>query len=106
MMAAQRRYVRVAGPFDGYRVSSSIETPVRICGLNEGGCFVVWTHAATAGRPVELTIDVPRTGWIAVSGEVLYTRPPFGYAVRFSESADTFARLAPALSALRAGRRR
>jgi hypothetical protein len=97
----ERRYIRVTGPFDAHRVVSSVETPVEVYDLNEGGCFVTSMHTAAPGRPIELTIDVPRAGWITVKGEVLYTRPPFGYAVRFTESAETSACLTSALSVLR-----
>jgi hypothetical protein len=100
----ERRYVRVAGPFEGHRVAASIETPVQIYDVNEGGCFVTSMHTASAGRPIELKIDLPGTGWIAVKGDVLYTRPPFGYAVGFTRLSDeVLARLKSALDVLRAG---
>jgi hypothetical protein len=105
-MANERRsFIRVAGPFNGHRVVSSIETPVRIHDLNEGGCFVTSMHAApsVAGRPIVLKIQVPNVGWIDITGEVLYAKPPFGYAVRFTDTAPKVSgRLERALTALRA----
>jgi len=105
MAMEQRQYVRVAGPFNGHRVVSSIETPVRIHDLNEGGCFVTSMHAAPSapGRPIALKIQVPDIGWIDIQGEVLYSKPPFGYAVRFTQSPpEASGRLEGALTVLRA----
>ena len=94
----------MTGPFDAYRVASSIETPVRIYDLSEGGCFVTSMHAASAdGRPITLKIDLPGAGWITIRGEVLYSKPPFGYAVHFTEAqTEMRARLEAGLAALRA----
>jgi hypothetical protein len=106
MADGQRQHARVTGPFDGFRVASSIETPVRIYDLSEGGCFVTSMHAASAdGRPILLKVDLPTEGWLTIRGEVLYSKPPFGYAVRFTEMTDdTRARLEAGLNALRAAR--
>jgi hypothetical protein len=99
----QRQHVRVTGPFDAFRVASAIETPVRIYDLSEGGCFVTSMHAASAdGRPILLKIDLPAEGWVTIRGEVLYSKPPFGYAVRFTEmTTDARVRLEEALAMLR-----
>jgi CheY-like chemotaxis protein len=79
----KRRHVRVAGPFDGYRVGL-VDTPVRIYDLSEGGCFVNCLHATPApGRSLSLKIDVPDEGWISLKGEAVYARPEFGFAVSF-----------------------
>ena len=98
-----RRYSRVTCPFDAVRISSRIELPVRLYDICEGGCFITSEHEASAvGRPVELKIDMPRVGWLSVSGEVVYARPPFGYAVKFTEMTDeTRRRLEQALTRLR-----
>src|SRR5688572_20607089 len=103
MGVEQRRSVRVAGPFDGWRVTNAIETPIRIYNLSEGGCFITSLHEAPApGRKLVLKIELPKEGWIDVKGETLYAREEFGYAVRFSEmSSDAFTRLERALNALR-----
>ena len=50
----KRRHVRVAGPFDGYRLGL-LDTPVRIYDLSEGGCFITSPHASPAsGRHLVL----------------------------------------------------
>jgi hypothetical protein len=78
MGVEQRRYPRVAGPFDAVRVSSGFELPVRIYNLSEGGCFITSEHEASAvGKSVVLKIDMPHVGWLTVRGEVLYAKPPF-----------------------------
>jgi CheY-like chemotaxis protein len=79
----KRRHVRVAGPFDGFRVGA-LNTPVRIYDLSEGGCFVNSVHAAPApGRPLVLKIDLPDEGWIYLTCEAVYAKPEFGFAVAF-----------------------
>ncbi|MQA29087.1 MAG: hypothetical protein GEU82_04505 [Luteitalea sp.] len=90
----RRRHVRIAGPFDGYRVGF-INTPVRIYDISEGGCFVNSLHSAPdAGRQLELKIDLPGEGWISLKAEALYAKPEFGFAVSFVEMpAETFRRL-------------
>jgi len=100
----RRRYPRVPGPFDAVRISSEIELPVRIYDLCEGGCFITSEHeASAAGRPVVLKIDMPRVGWLKVRGEVLYAKPPFGYAVKFTAMSDeTRSQLENGLNLLRA----
>lgn len=79
----RRQHRRVAGPFDGYRVDL-LETPVRIYDLAAGGCFINSLHdATTKGQRFGLKIFLPIEGWITVEAEILYSRPGFGFAVRF-----------------------
>ena len=85
-MVDQRQHIRVPGPFDGARVGI-IETPVRIYDLSEGGCFVTALYEARAGTEIDLKIDLPQEGTIRVTGEVLYNRHGFGFAVRFTRMA-------------------
>lgn len=82
----QRQHVRVPGPFDGWRVGI-IETAVRIYDLSEGGCFVTALYDAREGTEIELKIELPQEGTIRVTGEVLYNRHGYGFAVRFTEAA-------------------
>lgn len=82
--ANQRRHPRVPGPFDGYRVGI-IETAIRIHDLSEGGCFVTALYDARPGATVELKIELPAEGCVRVTGEVLYNRPGFGFAVAFTD---------------------
>lgn len=98
---SRRRYVRVTGPFDGYRVGL-LETPVRIFDLSQGGCFVNSTHEQQAGSRVVLKIDLPAEGSITVTGETVYHRPGFGFAVRFLDlDDDTVGRLVRTVDALK-----
>jgi hypothetical protein len=102
MSKEQRHHARVGGPFDGYRVMSSIETPIRIYDLSEGGCFINWDHAAPEpGKSVVLRIALPGEGWVTVAAEAVHARPG-GFAVRFTElTADDFGRLQRVLERLR-----
>jgi hypothetical protein len=103
MSREHRRYHRVRGPFDGFRVDA-VDTHVRVYDLNEGGCFVNSTHdLPDPGRLIVLRVQVPDEGWIYLRGEALYTRPEFGFAVAFTDVADdTRQHLARGLSRLRA----
>jgi hypothetical protein len=81
-----RRYVRVAGPFDG-RLLGSHETPVLIYDLNLGGGFVNFIDEPPEETTLELKIDLPHEAPITVSAETVY-RHQFGTAVRFVDIDD------------------
>jgi hypothetical protein len=67
MGSERRRYVRIIGPFDAYRVGL-MDSPVTLYDLSEGGCFVNFTNAPpAAGRHLVLKINVPQEGWICLS---------------------------------------
>lgn len=59
--------------------------PVQIYDLSPGGCFVNSLNEQKPGISVSLEIDLPGEGRIQVKGETLYSKPDFGYAVRFVE---------------------
>ena len=96
----RRRYTRVHGPFDGYRVGK-LETPVRIYDLSRGGCFVNGTNHQRKETRMVLKIDLPAEGTIVVQAQLVYVRQDFGYAVRFVDvDPDTDARLTRTIEAL------
>lgn len=80
--AERRQHIRVPGPFDGWRISV-LPIPVQIYDLSQGGCFVNSLHEQKPGIPVVLEIELPGEGRINVKGQTLYSKPGFGYAVRF-----------------------
>jgi hypothetical protein len=83
----RRRDDRLHGPFDGFRVGS-IETPLRLYDLSEGGCFITALHDQKMAVEFSLKIDLPYEGWIAVKAKTLYLRENFGFAVRFLDMDD------------------
>ena len=97
----RRRHVRVLRPFDGR--AGFFETPVRLYDLSEGGCFIISvTDVHEIGRRFVLHLDLPDAESVTVMAEVLYSRPPFGYAVRFVDPPQTVAgRLRGALESIR-----
>ena len=98
--ANRRQHVRVPGPFDGWRISV-LQTPVQIYDLSPGGCFVNSLNEQSPGIRVVLEIDLPGEGRIKVTGETLYAKPDFGYAVRFVDMpSDLAARIDAALRRL------
>jgi hypothetical protein len=96
----RRRHTRIAGPYDGRRIGA-LDTPVHIYDVSEGGCFISSMQEPSPGQHLTLEIDMP-TGRFTVRAETLYSRPGFGFAVRFvdmpPESRD---QLALALTQLR-----
>jgi PilZ domain len=98
--ADRRQHVRVPGPFDGWR-TSVIPIPVQIYDLSQGGCFVNSLHEQKPDIRVGLEIELPGEGRIRVKGETLYSKPGFGYAVRFVEmSTEVSAQIEAALRRL------
>jgi PilZ domain len=93
----RREHVRVPGPFDGWRISV-LPIPVLIYDLSPGGCFVNSLNEQKPGIRVVLEIELPGEGRIKVTGETLYAKPDFGYAVRFVDMPpDLAARIEAAL---------
>ena len=70
------------GPFDGWRISV-LPIPVQIYDLSPGGCFVNSLNEQKPGIRVVLDIELPGEGRSKLTGETLYGKPDFGYAVRF-----------------------
>ena len=95
-----RRYVRLAGPFDGYHVGPPI-TPVLVYSLNLGGGFVNFTGEQPREVSFVFKIILPNEGAITVNAETVY-RNDLGVAVRFVDvDADTTARLLRTVEALK-----
>ena len=98
--ANRRQHARVPGPFDGWRISV-LPIPVQIYNLSPGGCFVNSLNEQKPGIRVVLEIELPGEGRIKVTGETLYAKPDFGYAVRFVDMpSDLAARIDAALRRL------
>jgi len=88
----RRRYARVPGPFDGWRLGA-VRTPVRILALGIGGCFVKASADQKVGETFTLQIDLGPEGIVDVSAATLYHRPD-GSAVTFLNlSQDAFERI-------------
>ena len=98
--ANRRQHARVPGPFDGYRISV-LPIPVQIYDLSPGGCFVNSLNEQKPGIRVVLEIELPGEGRIKLTGETLYAKLDFGYAVRFVDMpSDLAARIDAALRRL------
>ena len=85
--AERRRHSRVPGPFDGRRIGV-LPIDVQIYDLSVGGCFVNSLHEQQAGIAIVLEIDLQGEGRITVKGETLYSKPGFGFAVRFVDMTE------------------
>jgi hypothetical protein len=80
----RRMNARYIGPFDGYRVDF-LETPLSICDLGQGGCFINSIHDQSPGVRFQMKVELPRVGWVVLNAETLYLRSGYGFAVRFVE---------------------
>lgn len=78
----RRETARLHGPFDGWRLGE-LDTPVRIYDIGAGGCFVHSMHEERPGIVLTLRIDMPSGVTVQVRAETIYSRPGFGFAVRF-----------------------
>ena len=83
----RRQFPRVPGPFEGRRLGA-LSVPLYIHDLSVGGCLVESFHEQTPGRRIKIEIDLPYAGSIALDAETLYTRPNYGFAVRFVDVTD------------------
>ena len=77
-----RRSPRVAGPFEARRLGD-FDLPLRIHDLSLGGCLIESYHEVPVGIRIQLEIDLPAEGPVALQGETLYLRENYGFAVKF-----------------------
>ena len=82
MHTEKRRFDRVAGPFEG-RWISAFSLPVHIHDLSVGGCLIASHHERAAGSRLTLEIELPFEGWLRLDAETVYSRPDYGFAVKF-----------------------
>lgn len=83
----RRRAPRVAGPFDGRRLGA-LSVALHIHDLSVGGCLIESYYEASVGRRIQVEIELPYAGWIRLHAEILYTRPDYGFAVKFVDVPD------------------
>jgi hypothetical protein len=98
-----RQYPRVAGPFEGVRVST-VRIPILVHNLSVGGCFVEALYDQSPGRRLTIEVEVPFAGLLTLEGETIFSRTDFGYGLRFVDvPPDTRDRLRTAVERLAAG---
>jgi hypothetical protein len=84
----RRESDRIPGPFDAWRIGL-LQTPVRLYDISLGGCFVHAMHEQRPGVVVLLRVQIPNAGLLDIKAESIYSRPGFGFAVRFIDMDDT-----------------
>jgi hypothetical protein len=90
---SRRRGPRVPGPFDGKR-GGMLPVAIRVHDLSAGGCLIQCFHEETVGRRIKIQLELPYEGWITLDAETLYTRPDYGYAVKWVDvPEETMAKL-------------
>jgi hypothetical protein len=77
-----KRAPRINGPFQG-RSRGAIDFDLTIHDLSITGCLIQSFHEMPAGRRMTIEIDLPEEGTVSVLAESVYSRPDFGYAVKF-----------------------
>lgn len=77
-----KRAPRINGPFQG-RWRGALDFDLTIHDLSITGCLIESFHEMPAGRRMTIEIDLPDEGTVSVSAESVYSRPDFGFAVKF-----------------------
>jgi hypothetical protein len=77
-----KRAPRINGPFQG-RWRGTVDFDLTIHDLSITGCLIESFHEMPAGRRMTIEIDLPEEGTVSVSAESVYSRPDFGYGVKF-----------------------
>jgi len=72
----------VSGPFEARRLGA-LEFPLSIHDLSLGGCLIESYHEVPIGRRIQLEIDLPGEGWVALQAEALYLRENYGFGAKF-----------------------
>jgi uncharacterized OsmC-like protein len=65
-----------------------LTVPLRIHDLSLGGCLIESYHEVAPGRRIVMDLELPYEGWITLRAETLYTRPDYGFAVKFVDTPD------------------
>ncbi len=93
----RKRAPRINGPFQG-RSRGALVFDLTIHDLSITGCLIESFHEMAAGRRMNLEIDLPNEGTVSVSAEAVYSRPDYGFAVKFVDMLpDTRVQLARAV---------
>src|SRR5262245_7207801 len=79
-----KRAPRINGPFQG-RWLGALDIDVTVHDLSITGCLIQCFHEVPVGRRITLEIDLPSEGTVKLSAETVYTRPDYGFAVKFVE---------------------
>jgi hypothetical protein len=96
----RRKAPRVPGPFSGRRLGA-LSVPLHIHDLSVGGCLIESYYEGTVGKQINIEIELPYVGWVRLRAEILYTRPDYGFAVKFVDIPDeTLGKLAGVIDRL------
>jgi hypothetical protein len=93
----KKRAPRINGPFQG-RSRGALDFDLTIHDLSITGCLIESYHEMPAGRRLNIEIDLPNEGTVSLSAESVYSRPDYGFAVKFVDMLpDTRVQLARAV---------
>jgi hypothetical protein len=79
----RRQHYRLVRPFDGSWRGASGTSACRISDISLGGCFVQSVAVPEKGEETTVTVAIPGSRTIALSGTVVYVEPNMGFALRF-----------------------
>jgi hypothetical protein len=83
----RRRFPRVRGPFDGSWAGAAGRGTARIWDLSVGGCYIDALNDQRNGEILSVTIALPE-GQVDADGEIVYSNPNQGFAVKFVTMPD------------------
>lgn len=81
--ADRRRYVRVRGPFDGTVDVGAEHGPIRVIDFTQAGCFVYAQTPVAPNERIRVTLHLPQTSSITISGRVVYVDNGRGFGAEF-----------------------
>ena|SRR5690349_4390847 len=84
----RRRFPRVRGPFDGSWAGAAGRGQARVWDLSVGGCYIDAMNEQRNGEVLSISIDLPE-GHVAADGEIVYSNPNQGFAVKFVAMPET-----------------
>jgi hypothetical protein len=92
-----KRAPRINGPFHGrWRGPRDVDLTIHVLSIT--GCLIESFHDMPAGRRMTIEIDLPNEGTVSVPAESVYSKPDFGFAVKFVDvPPDTRVQLARAV---------
>ena len=79
-------------------IETALDFDLTIHDLSITGCLIESYHEMPAGRRINIEIDLPNEGTVSLSAESVYSRPDYGFAVKFVDMLpDTRVQLARAV---------
>lgn len=85
MTVERRRAERVRVNLDVVFADQTRQRKGTISDISVSGCFILAAGEAATAEPITVTIQLPSKKTVTLTGEVVYSTPEIGFAIRFKE---------------------